>query len=166
MHGLDDLDQGGFLEGAGAVARHVVGDVLEQLGEEGDLGELVEGDEAQRGERVWLDRWRWWAVGQSASGGLLDSKGLGRGWVREVVAELILELVTVGLGLGWEWWAGIGRSVGWRLVGWSARTFAVAPRVGVLVPAGGSGGDKGGGGQANEGGGCKLGKHYGITVCG
>lgn len=63
---------------ADAVAWHIVCDVVDEIGKEGDLEQLVESDELETGQSVCCDRgWRW-AVGQCSVGLLFDGGELRR----------------------------------------------------------------------------------------
>ena len=68
---------------ADAVARHIVCDVVDEIGEEGDLEQLVEGNELKAGQGVCCDgSWRW-TIGQSSLGSDLDGGQLRR-WIGDV----------------------------------------------------------------------------------
>jgi hypothetical protein len=62
-------------------------DVVDELSEESNLGQLVEGNEPQTGEGVALGSWRWASVGKTAMRLLLDCSYLCRGGVGETVAK-------------------------------------------------------------------------------
>lgn len=66
-------------------------DVVEKLGEEGDLEKLVEGNESQAGEGVILRRDRWWCSVWKTSVCLsLNDSDLLRRWVGKAVAERVV----------------------------------------------------------------------------
>ncbi len=69
---------------------HVIGDVGNELGKEGDLGQLVEGDEAETVLGVVGDVGRWGAVGDRSVCSEFDRSQLRRirGW--EVVSDWIV----------------------------------------------------------------------------
>lgn len=80
------------------IAWDVVGDVGNQFGEEGDLSELVEGDETEGDESVGGDGWRWWTVGKRAVGGSLDASELGRAGIGEAIVQWEGEWSSSGSG--------------------------------------------------------------------
>ena len=64
--GEDELDIRVITDVVIVVALDLFGYVVDELGEEGDLGEFVEGDELQAGQGVTVDSIRWRAVGKAA----------------------------------------------------------------------------------------------------
>ena len=100
----DDLERAEHEVAVGdvGIARHVHGDVRDQLREKGDFEKLIEGNEAERDLAIALKRWRWWAIGKGATGLLLNLVELSR-WVLDVgkaIGEREVEDAVGAVGAG------------------------------------------------------------------